>query len=223
MKLQIIHPCSMDWNNFDQNKNGQSRFCSSCQKDVHDITGLNQLEIYDLYQKHNENLCIRATSNQVTKSSQSPVLRVLRKIGTACFIVLSSFFTQDVIAQGCNADISQTETTSDSISIKGVAVGDEHHSTKSIEKIVEVVLLSEEGLVVKTQKVAIGEEFHFSVPKKLLGNAFVVRVTVPNYRQQVLRVSKIKNTSIKFNMQWKRELAEPEMPPYILMGVPMRH
>ena len=164
MKGQIQTPCTMDWNSFSVNNEGQSRFCPSCQKSVFDITQMSEQQVEDLYFKNNQSLCVRAKAIK-----ENYFHKTLRKIGVACFIVLSSFFTKKAIAQVVESPmidtfkICQEESEKDFITIRGVVKGENLHRMKRLRG-TEIRIETAEGLVVEKITTIIGGRFSVRLP-----------------------------------------------------------
>jgi len=57
-RLHIAEPCHASWDGMD--KHGASRFCSSCEKSVHDLSAMTERDAADLLQRE-ANLCVRYT------------------------------------------------------------------------------------------------------------------------------------------------------------------
>jgi len=56
--IQIPEPCSVDWESM-QRQNGQKRFCSHCQRSVHDLSAMTDQQESDLVCQSAGRLCVR--------------------------------------------------------------------------------------------------------------------------------------------------------------------
>lgn len=63
LSLSINSPCSENWNSFE--KNGNTGFCSSCQKNVIDFTKYSDRQIVDFFEKNKGNTCGRLRADQL--------------------------------------------------------------------------------------------------------------------------------------------------------------
>lgn len=68
--IHIPEPCHEDWNKMTEVERG--RHCEKCAKTVHDVTHLNNEQVYDAYEKNNQSLCIRIPAYRLSEMPQSP-------------------------------------------------------------------------------------------------------------------------------------------------------
>lgn len=61
--LQLTKPCTERWDNMTPTQQGA--YCSSCQKQVIDLTTKTENEIYELVTQHNGEICARLTKQQL--------------------------------------------------------------------------------------------------------------------------------------------------------------
>lgn len=61
--LQLTKPCTERWDNMTPTQQGA--YCSSCQKQVIDLTAKTENEIYELVTQHNGEICARLTKQQL--------------------------------------------------------------------------------------------------------------------------------------------------------------
>lgn len=68
--LKIKDPCSQDWNSMTNVENG--RFCSQCSKNVIDLSGLTDKEVYKIIHQTSGRICGRLSISQLDKPILPP-------------------------------------------------------------------------------------------------------------------------------------------------------
>lgn len=83
-KVVIDSPCHEDWNSMSATEVG--KYCTSCEKQVYDVTALSQNEIQKLYLENNGSLCVKIQANRVEMPAIKPQKKThfLRYIAVAC-------------------------------------------------------------------------------------------------------------------------------------------
>lgn len=61
-KLTIPAPCSKNWN--EMHTDGEHRFCTTCEKKVHDFSGLNATQVFEKLNQ-NTSICARISKSQL--------------------------------------------------------------------------------------------------------------------------------------------------------------
>ena len=75
LQLQIPEPCHEDWNKMTPGDNG--RFCDSCQKNVHDFTGMSDAQLVAFFKKPSTgSLCGRFLDYQLGRNIEIPGKRI---------------------------------------------------------------------------------------------------------------------------------------------------
>jgi hypothetical protein len=112
MKLTIPTPCSENWDAITPTACG--RFCTVCQKEVIDVTQMEETAILQKYEQNGGELCIRARAEQI-----SPVVRVrsfpmqrLAVFALAVWLVFAGGLVSEVQGQvdSVKTDISASDT-----------------------------------------------------------------------------------------------------------------
>src|SRR5690349_15300819 len=88
-QFEITSPCTQDWDAMFGND--RFRFCSHCQRSVHDLSQLNRKQIRRLILKSKGRLCVRYSSVN-PRPTVTPV-RVLHKIGRRTSMIAASAFS----------------------------------------------------------------------------------------------------------------------------------
>src|SRR6476620_10207527 len=87
-RFEITSPCTEDWDAMIGND--RIRFCSHCQRSVHDLSQLNQKQIRRLILKSKGRLCVRYS---ITNPRPITPNRVLHKIGRRTSMIAASAFS----------------------------------------------------------------------------------------------------------------------------------
>jgi hypothetical protein len=74
-QLQIPEPCHEDWNKM--NPGDKGRFCDSCQKTVHDFTGMSDMQLIAFFKKPSTgSVCGRFYNDQLERDFEIPRKRI---------------------------------------------------------------------------------------------------------------------------------------------------
>jgi len=57
LKIRVASPCQADWDKMEGDE--RARFCSQCNKHVHDLSAMTGAQAADLIRQHQGNLCLR--------------------------------------------------------------------------------------------------------------------------------------------------------------------
>lgn len=117
IKFHIPQPCKIDVNEMSICENDKIRFCKNCKSNVYDIRNLSKQDIIDLKKSKNNNICVIANLNQLSKSKR------IRNFALSSFFIFSSFFSTEINAQYNSKlgsfEIKQSPIRTDSIQISG--------------------------------------------------------------------------------------------------------
>ena len=102
-RFEITSPCTEDWDAM--LGNDRIRFCSHCQRSVHDLSQLNRKQIRRLILKSNGRLCVRYSA--VNPKPPATPARVLYKIGRRTSIIAASAFSASLSISSAIAANSQ--------------------------------------------------------------------------------------------------------------------
>ncbi|HEY6159756.1 MAG TPA: hypothetical protein VI112_00995 [Bacteroidia bacterium] len=102
--ITVPKPCSQNWDNMQDVKEG--KFCSSCEKTVHDLTRLSDEELILFLHEKGKGVCGKFRNEQLTpapkKSSFHSHFR-LRAAAIGAFILSRFFFSNEAKAQDNNS------------------------------------------------------------------------------------------------------------------------
>ena len=117
VKSRIPNPCFRNIDEMAIGENDKIRFCKSCKSNVYDIRSFSEEEIINLKKSKNDNICVIANSEQLSKSNR------IKKIALASFVIFSSFFSNEINAQYksklSSFEIKQSLIPTDSIQFSG--------------------------------------------------------------------------------------------------------
>ena len=102
-RFEITSPCTEDWDAM--LGNDRIRFCSHCQRSVHDLSQLNRKQIRRLILKSNGRLCVRYSA--VNPKPTATPARVLYKIGRRTSMIAASAFSASLSISSAMAANSQ--------------------------------------------------------------------------------------------------------------------
>ena len=102
-RFEITSPCTEDWDAM--LGNDRIRFCSHCQRSVHDLSQLNRKQIRRLILKSNGRLCVRYSA--VNPKPPATPARVLYKIGRRTSMIAASAFSASLSISSAIAANSQ--------------------------------------------------------------------------------------------------------------------
>ena len=98
-KLQIPEPCHEDWNKMTPGDKG--RFCDSCQKTVHDFTGMSDAQLIAFFKKPSTgSVCGRFYNDQLERDFEIPRKRLPWMKYFLQLIIPAFLFTSKAKAQG---------------------------------------------------------------------------------------------------------------------------
>ena len=105
-QFEITSPCTEDWDAMIGND--QIRFCSHCQRSVHDLSQLNRKQIRHLISKSKGHLCVRHSA--VNPRPAATPARVLYKIGRRTSMIAASAFSASLsISSAMAANIQKPD------------------------------------------------------------------------------------------------------------------
>ncbi|WP_445722425.1 carboxypeptidase-like regulatory domain-containing protein [Flavobacterium sp.] len=97
INISIPTPCHEDWQKMTPLEKG--KFCSSCQKQVHDFTKSSDSQILAVFDT-NENLCGRFLVNQLNRPIEKPKNKKKKWLALATLTGFLSLGNQKIFAQG---------------------------------------------------------------------------------------------------------------------------
>src|SRR6187200_979672 len=98
-QLQVPEPCHEDWNKMTPGDKG--RFCDSCQKTVHDFTGMSDAQLIAFFKKPSTgSVCGRFYNDQLERDFEIPRKRLPWMKYFLHLIVPAFLFTSKAKAQG---------------------------------------------------------------------------------------------------------------------------
>lgn len=97
INISIPTPCHEDWQKMTPLEKG--RFCSACQKQVHDFTKSSDSQILAAFDK-NENLCGRFLISQLNRPIEKPKNKKKKWLALATLTGFLSLGNQEIFAQG---------------------------------------------------------------------------------------------------------------------------
>lgn len=107
IKINIPSPCHENWQAMTKVEKG--RFCSSCQKKVHDFTNATDTQIIAAIDR-NDNLCGRFLKSQLDRTIEKPNQKRKKWLALATLTGFLSLGTQEAFSQGEPVKIVQTDT-----------------------------------------------------------------------------------------------------------------
>ena len=115
LQIEIPEPCSESWEGMTPTACG--RFCNRCQKEVIDITQMDDETILQKYVENGGRLCINARADQITPTPITAEVRVrsfayarLALFALALWTIFSGGLVREVMAQNLTATV-QTQNT----------------------------------------------------------------------------------------------------------------
>jgi len=205
MSDTIQKGCKKSWTEMTPLENSDNRFCHFCSKEIFDITNKTKSEIDNL-KKSNNNLCVKATIQQIGNSSHHlRPYKGLKKIGIISLLLIGNSFNNNIFSQNQNQKsykIEWSQTDSDEIIIKG--------KTKQKKKIgiktpiqTTIKIYNQEGLQIKQIETDKKGKFKINIPKKILGETYSIISEARGFKS--VKISKIKIEDASFKIIMERE------------------
>ncbi|MGJ8685486.1 MAG: hypothetical protein ACSHWW_12725 [Nonlabens sp.] len=215
----IKSPCHFKWEELQETKNAQERFCATCSNCVHDITELNASQITELYHSKNGDLCIKASTTQL-KNSYSSNIPLYRKVGAALaisFLSLTSFNARAQTDSRADTvdDLEYTLTAKDSkdsqITIKGrIKLTDYLGDKASSETIILRIFTRTANSVRQVKEIQLSKRgtFKFKIEKALLNEDFFISISEPEYLDEpiILDHLPVKDIQLKATLDKERRI-----------------
>ncbi|VXB54745.1 conserved hypothetical protein [Flavobacterium sp. 9AF] len=107
IRINVPSPCHENWHAMAKVEKG--RFCSSCQKKVHDFTNATDTQIIAAIDG-NDNLCGRFLKSQLDRTIEKPNQKRKKWLALATLTGFLSWGTQEVFSQGEPVKMVQTDT-----------------------------------------------------------------------------------------------------------------
>ena len=182
MKGKIKNPCPVSWDSMKKTEDITQRFCTSCDKIVHNITQLQPAEIRDLYNKKHGNLCVKALNTQVKNSNaiQQKWKKRIKNIKVVSTIVLAGMIGNAATAQNQHIfkfpntyKVEQEDNHEKIITIKGkIKVEKFLYWVKA--RSISATLYTQDGLQISEIVTVRNNKFEITIDKAVLGEKFTI-------------------------------------------------
>lgn len=213
--LNIPQPCHRQWNEMTPNEKG--RFCSSCSKNIPDLTGLSQRQLAEAWEKSGGDMCGRLTPVQLRENYVNGMMRRewVKQLQKFCLALLVSFGASLFFIGNASAHKAITSVRSMFIStrtdtLQGASIKGTIKDKKSKEDLpfVTVMLLKNDSVIAGCYS-DIDGNFVLKVPPGT-GNRLSLKVAYIGY-QTVL----ITNISLSGDTKMSIEMEPADLGPMI--------
>jgi len=201
-EISIAKPCNENWESM--SSTDQGKFCSNCQKQVLDFSGLSDAAVVELINKSNGRICGRLNNSQLNRTvsgNQDEVKSVpfYSKIA-AGFLMLGLFESQDSAASG-DKGLKQVVYTVSSKPEMNLKKEKQAIGADSLKKVIEGVVkdvksgeaLSFVTVFVKDSKCGVltnvDGRFKLVLPDSLISDSIFFKITYLGYRSLEYRIS----------------------------------
>ena len=218
MKGKIKNPCPVSWDSMKKTEDITQRFCTSCDKIVHNITQLQPAEIRDLYEENQGNLCVQALSTQINTpaSNRQTWKKWARNARVISAIAIGGLLgnpatAQHIIRQPDTYKIQQEDNTQREITIKGKIKVEKFLRWRRIEKFlrwgdaqnITVTIYTEDGLQVCEITDPKNNEFETTLDRAILGEKFTIAFWASDSKTLTVKDVQVKDSNFTVYLEEK--------------------
>lgn len=203
--FSIPTPCVKEWDELQEGDQHCTKYCSTCQQTVYDISGMGREAVERLYQQKGGDLCVRMPIEQKDIANKHFHFLSHLKSGLRWGLMSFALFVgSPILAQKASDDLftcEQIETKSSTIVLSGEVLRPKGKKWRKLKRVFIQINNDSSSELVEAKWLDSTDGFIIELEKEKLGSHYTILFRHDKYPSLIIKNLATKNTRFTIKMQ----------------------